>query len=473
MRNLSLNLFSCVIFFSTSFGMENTPQRGWIERGIHWVDKEFRPLNFFTDNKAPEVRMIMEKYDPAHPQYQQFSGDKKCHEDVVSALTRQKKALEVARKSIVARKSHKIERLKTAQNTESSYFSPNLLAIIDGYYETHIEAGQARLAKLSQGVRKVSPSPTALANGDTKFFPIENITFPDENNFPSQETVKKEVANHGILANTWDYLTSTHEKRINSVLNETSQITAMATLHFHPCHPHHTSEWRLNPDLAFHVDVINGAANLEIELINLVQDAILANDTNTLFKLNPNNQDNKKMRESIASYYSPILKAIIAGYLDKVRINNEEQEKRRIIKEKEQKEFIEKRNEAHALINFLRKKLDDGKNKEKLQSLTEEQRSILTIEESKLLSLSVSLAEVREANKVLNELSLLITQLLEKQPLEEKNNNHALIPPQNPPYNPPPSDSSKATEDTNNTSNDSAADRTSRPLPPDPLRKKS
>lgn len=419
MRNIPVyNFFIFTIFFPlVIFCMDGTgQQRGWIARVKHRIEIDWKPLKFFTDNKAPEVRMKMEKYDPSHPEHKDhpFTGDATCHADVVSALTRQTKALEVARDSCLAKKSYKIERLKTAQSTELSYFSPNLRAIIDGYYKTHISATQFQLAKLSQGL-KSDPSGPVIAG--TKFFFDENIAWPDEINFPSPETVQRTVANPGVFTNTWNYLTSGHEDYINNILEETSQITAMAVLHFHPSHPHHTTDWDLNSDLPFHQEIIKNAVYIETLLISKVQQAILTNDTNTLIRLNPNNPDNKKMRMNTASYYSPLLKAIIGGYLEKVRIAQEEKEAIRIAKERDQKELAEKSQAIEQLTREIRRKLSDANNKEKLKGLSDSQRNTPLIAHNKLTTnRGAGLPEVREAHQLLADFSKVLEQMLTATP---------------------------------------------------------
>ena len=213
-------------------GSRRKSKRGWIGRIWHWIGKEIRPTEFFTDEKAPIVCATVLRFNPKHNQHQPFSGDTQNIADMISALTRHKKGLLSLLSACQNKDADRIELLKEAQETEAGYFSFNVRSIIMHFLETHTNATHNYLKKLNQHVNTSAISP-GITTQESQIQRSENTTFPDEKFFPTFERVKKKVleSNPDVGSKFWNWLDKNWFDKYLHLLDEKSQVVSMATLH--------------------------------------------------------------------------------------------------------------------------------------------------------------------------------------------------------------------------------------------------
>ncbi|CAN5123397.1 hypothetical protein BH09DEP1_BH09DEP1_4640 [soil metagenome] len=306
-----------------------------------------------------------------------------------------------------------MELLKKAQENVDAYCSLNQKSINCGFWEARTIATNQYLEKLRLHVA----AGILEGKSDLKSQPmlLEGEKFPDEKDFPSYEQVKAMVleSHTDIASKVWHWMVKNYIEQIPYLLDKKSQITAMAILHLHPAHPHHTENWKLNLNDKFHQFLIYQGIDREYKLSYTIEEAIEAGDLSTLTKLDPNNPQNAHVMSLLASFYPPVLQAVITGAIHKAKCDKEKDEAQRAANLRDQQEFIEKSNQVTPLILALRKKIADSNNKEKLKSLTEAQKNIPIIAGNLLTAHhGAGLVEMRKAYQMLTEFSTLVEKLL-------------------------------------------------------------
>lgn len=420
MRNMSNGfVFSMILLFGTSLiGMDTPQKKGWLatltesaERTWHWFEKETNPSEFFTDDKAPVVCSTVLRFNPRHKSHTRFTGDNQNIADMTSALTRHQKGLLILLKACNEKNADMIELLKKTQNQQAGYFSLNSSSIIDAFLESHSIATNNYLKKLTLHVYPSETSEITSTEKSTESTPT-TTPFPDERHFPTFERVKKLVleSNPDASSKFWNWVGKKYLKKVPYLLNEKSQVISMATLHLNPLHPCHTDNWKLNLNDEFHLALIYQAIDREYKLSQIVDCAIRDKDLITLEKLDPNNPINPHVMGLLTSSYPPIIQALITGFIDKVKDDKKADKQ----KKEETEELANKAAEINKLYNSLTKTINDKNNKDKLQSLTDDQRSLPEKAVQKTIVNPLKLVEIREEYEKLTSLVQIIKQLLEK-----------------------------------------------------------
>lgn len=406
MRN-TLFLLS-IISFSFSLSMEPQKERGLLASMVHRVNQELYPLAFYTDDKAFLAAEAVMKFDPKHPKHELYKGDAKNIADIVSALTRHRKGLKSLWEAAKAQDSNSMETLKKALENVKSYCSLNHESTVLGFWETRTIATKNYLDKLNLHVAPGAVDVQAVLTTEPKA--TEDITFPPEKDFPSYEQVKSMVLESytGTFEKFWHWVVKNYIEQIPYLLDKKSQITGQAILHLHPSHPHHTENWKLNLNDKFHLWLIYQGVDREYKLSKIVEDAAIANDLATLTKLDPNDPQNPQVMSVLASFYPPLLKALITGIIHKTKTDKERDEAARKAKEQEQKDLIEKNRAISTLINSLGRKFSDASTKDKLES----QRGKFLQVKNNIFGRSLDPQQVLETHAKLTELSNSVDLLL-------------------------------------------------------------
>lgn len=410
MCNMLLFIFISFVSYLPLLTME-TPaeEKTWTWEIFHLVDQWTDPLSYFTDPRAPKVCDDVMRFGlPTHdPKYREYTGDAQCLDDVKSALKRQRALITSLEAECLKDSGSKVELLRDAYDRQKEYFSQNVIALIESYLKRSTQVARNTALILDKQAGKTldaPPIPTHLSGMQ----PI------DETRAVTYKTIENLVmATPGIWGNTINYLRKTWTDPLKYLTDEKAQSISLAMRHLHPCHKFHTDQWQFNNQLEFHKRLIHQALERETKLTLALQYALEKKKDWMVVNINPENPDNQSVMINIASSYSPIVRAIIKGFLTSAANKKEREVREKEKKEQEQKELIEKSQQITPLIHSLRRKLSDTNNKEKLQSLTEAQRNIPIIAGNKLISnRGAGLAEVREAHQMLIEFETVVTQLL-------------------------------------------------------------
>lgn len=427
MCNMLLFIFISFVSYLPLFTME-TPaeEKTWTWEIFHLVDQWTDPLSYFTDPRAPKVCDDVMRFGlPTHdPKYREYTGDAECLDVIKSALKRQRALITSLEAECLKDGDSKVELLRDAYDRQKEYFSQNVISLIESYLKRSTQLARNTALILDKQAGKTldtPPIPTHLSG-------MQQI---DETRAVTYKTIENLVmATPGIWGNTINYLRKTWTDPLKYLTDEKAQSISLAMRHLHPCHKFHTDQWQFNNQLEFHKRLIHQALERETKLTVALQYALEKKKDWMVVNINPENPDNQSVMANISSSYSPIVRAIIKGFLTSAANKKEREVKEKEKKEQEQKELIEKSQQITPLINSLRRKLSDTNNKEKLQSLTEAQRNIPIIAGNKLTSnRGAGLAEVREVYQMLTEFETVITQLLAATPLSTAPNQFIALAP--------------------------------------------
>lgn len=410
MRNLLLLAFCTSLFFTSSYTMD-TPaeEKTWTWELFHIIDKWTDPLSYFTDPRAPKLCEDVTRFglNSCDGDFREFTGDAQCLDDVKSALSRQRALLSCLESECLKDSGSKVELLRDAFDRQKGYYSQNVLALIESYLERATQSARNTAHILDKQTGKTIETPAIPAH----LALVEPI---EETRAVTYKTIEDLVMQSpGVLANSVNYIRKNWADPLKYLSDEKAQSISLAMRHLHPRHKFHTEQWQFNNKLEFHRRLIHQALERETKLTQALQYAIEQNKSNVIVNINPENPDLKAVMANIASCYSPIVRAIIKGYLTHEANKKEREVAEKKQKEQDQRELSEKSQQINPLINSLRRKLSSPENKQKLQSLTEAQRNIPTIAGNKISGYrGAGLAQVREAHQMLIEFSELVDKLL-------------------------------------------------------------
>lgn len=405
MRNL-FRLALCIsFFFAPSYTMD-TPaaEKTWTWELFHVIDQWTDPLSYFTDPRAPKVCDDVMRFGlPSDdPKYREYTGDEQCLDDVKSALKRQRALISSLEAECLKENGSKVELLRDAYDRQKGYYSQNVLALIESYLErsTHTARNTAHI--LDKQVGKPlgeAPIPTHLSS-------MEPI---NETRAVTYKTIEELVTGTpGMWGNTVNYLRKNYIDPLKYLNDEKAQSISLAMRYLHPRHVNHSEQWQFNNKLDFHRKLIHQALERETKLTQALQHALEKKKPWMIVSINPENPDLKSVMANIASSYSPIVCAIIKGFLISEANKKERELREKENKEREQKELTEKNRAISTLMHSLGRKFSDAKNKGKLEI----ERAQFAELRSSIVSHPLNPQEVFEKHAKLTELLNSVDQLL-------------------------------------------------------------
>lgn len=410
MRNqLVFAFFSCLLHLP-SYPMD-TPaaEKTWTWEIFHIIDQWTDPLSYFTDPRAPKVCDEVMRFGlpSTDSKYREYTGDEQCLDDVKSALKRQRALITSLETECLKENGSKVELLRDAYDRQKGYYSQNVLALIESYLErsTHTARNTAHILDKQAGkTLEAAPIPTHLST-------MEPI---NETRAVTYKTIEELVTGTpGMWGNTVNYVRKNYIDPLKYLNDEKAQSISLAMRYLHPRHMYHTEQWQFNNKLEFHRKLIHQALERETKLTQALQHALEKKKPWMIVSINPENPDLKSVMANIASSYSPVVCAIIKGFLISEANKKEREVKEKENKEREQKELTEKNQEINRLMNSLGRKLSNAAHKERLQALTDEQKMAYTHVRTHLFgNRGVTPQEVFEAHATLTAFSNVVDQLL-------------------------------------------------------------
>lgn len=426
MRNqLVFAFFSCVLHLQ-SYPMD-TPaaEKTWTWEIFHIIDQWTDPLSYFTDPRAPKVCDEVMRFGlpGTDSKYREYTGDEQCLDDVKSALKRQRALISSLETECLKDNGSKVELLRDAYDRQKGYYSQNVLALIESYLErsTHTARNTAHILDKQAGkTLEAAPIPTHLSS-------MEPI---NETRAVTYKTIEELVTGTpGMWGNTVNYVRKNYIDPLKYLNDEKAQSISLAMRYLHPRHVYHSEQWQFNNKLDFHRKLIHQALERETKLTQALQHALEKKKPWMIVSINPENPDLKSVMANIASSYSPIVCAIIKGFLISEANKKEREVKEKENKEREQKELTEKNHAISTLMHSLGRKFSDPYNKGKLDI----ERVKYDALRSTIVSRSLNPQEVLEKHAQLADLSRSVDQLLassaSNSPSPSLNNSATSLPP--------------------------------------------
>lgn len=430
MRNMIAFAFFYFILHFPLHAME-TPaeEKTWTWEIFHIIDQWTDPLSYFTDPRAPKICDDVMRFGlpSTDANYREYTGDAQCLDDVKSALKRQRALINSLETECLKDSGSKVELLRDAYDRQKEYYSQNILALIESYLERSTNTARNTAHILDKQAGKIleqAPVPTHLSA-------IEQI---DEARAVTYKTIEELVTgNPGIWGNTVNYVRKNYVDPLKYLNDEKAQSISLAMRYLHPRHKFHTEQWQFNNKLDFHKKLIHQALEREIKLTQALQHALQNKKSWMIVSINPENPDLKSVMVNIASSYSPIVCAIIKGYLTSEAHKKEREVKEKEKKDREQKELTEKNTGISTMLNALGRKFSDAGNKDKLIS----HRAKFNEARCNIMGRSLNSQEILAAHTTLTEISKAVEVALQATPTQTPLNplqSTSVIP--NPPSSP-------------------------------------
>lgn len=431
MRNTLVFTLIFFILNSSLLAMDTpTEEKTWTWEIFHVIDQWTDPLSYFTDPRAPKIcdDVIRFGLPPTDFNWREYIGDAQCLDDVKSALKRQRALINSLETECLKDNGSKVELLRDAYDRQKGYYSQNTLALIESYLERSTNTARNTAHILDKQAGKIleqPPIPTHLSL-------IEQM---DETRAVTYKTIEELVIeNPGRWRNTVNYVRKNYIDPLKYLNDEKAQSISLAMRYLHPRHKFHTEQWQFNNKLDFHKRLIHQALEREIKLTQALQYALQNNKAWMIVSINPENPDLKSVMVNIASSYSPIVCAIIKGYLTNEANKKEREVKEKEKKEREQKELTEKNTGINILLNSLGRKFSDEGNKDKLMP----HRTKFDEMRCSIMGRSLNPQEVLAAHATLTEIFKSVEVALQASPTQNPLNAFQSAPiVTNPPASPP------------------------------------
>ena len=321
MRPLSL-----FIMISTSFPSLS------MEKLIHYLDKSVDPMTYITQGESIKHCQEILKLNPSHTHHEKFEIGKKWTDpkegNIGKATRRQKQLLIEAEGSIVGYDDRWFyfygtyrspnpaiaESIIRAHEQISGYFSPHLIAVLRGYATYKMKKDQSTahiLDSFLRSAQNLPPSQNEPTTSETQKREYTETT--------TYETFKDKVLkdNFNWLEGLNNYWRKNMSDTLGHLTHDKTKMFSAQLLRYDPAHIGHTSDlWHLNPDNDVHKKHMHKTFERERLLCDLVCESIIHDDYETLLTVSPVNPNNPNAVTIPAGYFSPVLMAIILGYLE-------------------------------------------------------------------------------------------------------------------------------------------------------------
>jgi hypothetical protein len=331
-------------FYNSNNAMEKE-KKSYVSMLFHYLDKKTDPITYITQKESIEACETVLKLDPQHQKHTTFERNQTFlgQDGYISKASRRQQTLlneaeaaifgcETAIWSGQRKPSHPIiEQIWLARSSIEGYFSPNLVAVLKGYFEY-----KSKLNECSADILKQFSSQAA---GTTLKKSLDSNT----KNLIIEDNEKKKTTAINEIENTIKSGTISREAFIDLVQNDNPTIiekinnslrknffdpvghlthskTAIFSEHllrFNPDDPGHSDDWKLDPTMPLHKQHVHKTFERERYLIAAIENAINDNDHATVLTLSHINPENPKAITISKGYFSPILKAMINGFIRK------------------------------------------------------------------------------------------------------------------------------------------------------------
>lgn len=339
----------------SQFCMEGRTKRGLLERLSHWCDTKIDPSTHITQNESIEVHNKVMSLNPSLPKPVLFVPDDNWRGEegyIAKAIRRQQALLCQIEFGIFGGIIYNadpsvIAQLMDAKPKIEGYFSPHALAVLAGYYEYRINMARdaatqySNLSKATSGLNAETKNSNPLEEKKS----IEtNFTEP----MPYEEYRNLVVNDNSRIIEKYNNKKRKDKNPIEHLTHSKTALFGNQLLRFDPKHPGHNSDkWHFNPRLPEHQRNVEKAFERERRLLDEINKAIQEGTSGNIIKvkkLNFVNPDEPNTVTISEGYFSPVLKAIISGYLAYRSTSiaadlkiQEEQERQRQLEEQKKK----------------------------------------------------------------------------------------------------------------------------------------
>lgn len=321
-----------------------------MQKLIHYLDKSSDPITYITQNESIKHCQTALRLDPNHPDHLKFERNNEwiSEEGHINKGIRRQIALILEVEGSIfgyddrwlgifgtkrGRSHHLVEQIMHAFDKINGYISPHTQAILKAYLIQKTKRDQSTVSTLEhffpQSQTKSSDSTnSADSSASSVTRPATQTSALLQPKVPAyKESITNEAFRELVLKDnmSWieaanNYLRKNYFDSTGHLTHDKTKIFSEQLLRFDPDHPGNSELWRLDPDMPQHKMHVHKTFERERLLCSLVSTAINDDDYDTILTLSPINPQNPKAAIA-AGYFSPLLKAVIAGYIEKK--NNE------------------------------------------------------------------------------------------------------------------------------------------------------
>lgn len=317
-----------------------------MQKLIHYLDKSSDPITYITQNDSIKHCQMALRLDPSHPEHLKFERNNEwtSEEGHINKATRRQIALSFEVEGSIfgydsrwfgligtrrERSHHVVEQIMHALEKINGYVSPHISAVLKAYVKQKTKRDKTTVSTLEaffpqsqipqstpKSLEPAQPSNVPQSTSEVQK-PSQNVSKPTYKEAITNEAFRDLVLkdNSTLLENANNYLRKNYFDSIGHLTHDKTKIFGEQLLRFDPGHPGNSELWQLDPDMPQHKLHVHKTFERERLLCSLIATAINDDDYETVLTLSPINPQNPKAAIS-AGYFSPMLKAIIAGFIE-------------------------------------------------------------------------------------------------------------------------------------------------------------